>query len=110
MTELQDLTRELQRVTVMLGQVLERLDAAEKRADKLHKMQRRLSVVTAAVVLIGSAFLWDAYKERERMCDAMRDGFDQFTAAMVAAQEEAPDPQQVADFVSDLDRRLAACG
>lgn len=108
--ELRALTDELQRTTAMLERVLERLDAAEKRADRHQTTQRLLALGMAAWVLLGGAFLWDAHNERGRMCSAVRDGFEQFTAAAVSTSDEPIDEARVAAFRAEMDRRLAECG
>lgn len=110
MDELRALTDELHRTTEMLSQVLDRLDSAEERADKHQMSQRLLWLVTAAWIVFGAAFLWDAHNERDRICSALRGYSDAFTVAAVNNSDEPPDPERVASFKADMDQLLEACG
>lgn len=114
--DLAALTEELHRTTLMLGKVLRRLDAAEKRANRQSLLTRLLAGTLALSVVLNGAFFVYAMNERERICAAMRGGFDEFTDALVVAgdeqrtqaEQDARDKQE-AEFRADVERRLADC-
>jgi hypothetical protein len=111
-TDIEDLTAELRAVRHMLGVVVERLEASERRANR----QRMWTLMLALTVLVasgtGAYFVKDSRAERERICTAMRVGFDIYTDALVAASDkpDLTDAEQEArdEQVRDFRRRVLA--
>jgi hypothetical protein len=121
--EMTDLTAELRATKEMLHLLIERLDAAERRADRHRRWTRMQGLTIVAVVALGVVFFLDADDERDRICTAMRSGFDQYTEALIAVsatpqegqpartpEEEARREAQIELFRAETEARLAACG
>lgn len=66
--ELIALTEELRRTTEMLGTVLARLDAADRRANRHRAWTILLAVTVGAVSALGGLFWIDQQQEREAAC------------------------------------------
>jgi hypothetical protein len=116
--DLKALTDEVRAVNGQLRIVAQRLEDAEKRASRQSSHTRWLAAALALSVVLNGAFFVYAMNERDRMCAAMRDGFDVYTDALVATgdraerteAEQAERDEQERSFRADVERRLAACG
>ena len=118
--ELIALTEELRRTTEMLAAVIIRLDEADQRANRHRLWTLLLALSVMAVTALGGFFVVDSRHERDRICEAVRGGFAQYTEALIAASERTPEPrtpeeqerrdEAIRDFRREIAARLETCG
>ena len=85
--EMRALTEELHAVNVMLGLVVDRLDASDRRASR-HRLGSWLLAVALLVTLgLGAFFVVDGRNEDRRICQAVRGSAE----ALIAVTERPSD-------------------
>lgn len=113
MTDLEDVTAELRAVRRMLAVVVERLDAADKRANRNRLWTFLLALSVMGASLTGAWFVQDSRHERDRICEAVRGSAE----ALIAVTEKpadgeprTPEEQKRRDALVEQYRALIAKG
>lgn len=108
--ELQALTEELHAVNVMLGRVVDRLDAADRQQRRHRFGTFVLAGVVAAVVMLGWFDYQDRERERVRVCEManatradIRAGIVETVLVIVESSDE---PERLAPLVERIQDRL----
>lgn len=120
--ELLALTAELRSVQVVLSQLIDRLEDADRRAEALQASHDRLirvvrwrrveSAVLLIAVVVLSVVSIDAYHSRHRICSSVRAGTVALVEALVNTAGQDPDPEtqaRIDHFRADVDAKLEAC-